>query len=787
MSELISPSPFDTGDSQRGLPLHFILIALLVLFCLRVAGQLIVMLFQVPWLPPAEEWFSGALAYPPLLTCQILIIALYTKICSDISQSRGFFASARDWLGKPLIRVAAVYLGVMIIRYGVRMALYPHERWVGGCIPIFFHCVLASFLIVFGIYQLRTLKQRNDSDNSSKVKSSHRSSHFLKRQRFYRIIISNILVSSFWVAVALGVAAWVGYLLAPSLYAGNVGYRRAEYAVRIERAQMLTSDGAKLVAEVYRPVHTAHSPTVLVRIPFTKSLKNQLFANLFGRAWAERGYTVVIQGTRGRYDSSGKFYPLTFERKDGTETLQWLEKQSWFNGQIVTWGGSTFGHTQWAICDRKSPGPLAMNVYLSSTDFYDMFYPGGAFSLQSALSWAINSGGDKDLPDWPSVDKIVRAAKPLPLVEADRRATGHEISFFRDWALHRTRDSYWETVDGKERIRSLNAPVLLMAGWYDPFLPGQLRDFTAIGQSTNSRVRDNSRIVIGPWCHGNDVVFPEGKQDNFRASTIRDSLDWFDTMTGTSNGKGINAQTTERRTTSPVRIFVAGTNKWRDENEWPLARTRYTSFYLHSAGKANGDADGGELDTQMRSDEPADTYVYDPSNPTPTAGGPVIGKGSGIAVQNKIESRADVLIYTTPPLKADLEVTGNVALQLYVSSTASSTDFAAKLVDVYPDNKSYNVCDGIRRCSFNGLTSPATKTNSNNVNEMKIELWPTSRVFKKGHRLRLEVSSSNFPRFDRNLNTGDNDPLSTRTVTARQTIYHDRVYPSSLILPVIPE
>lgn len=777
----LGPQPYSRLQTVLGI--------LLFLFCLRVVGQLIVMIHPVGWLPEAEEWFSGTLSYPLLLTAQIAIIWLYGKVCLDLSTDKGYFAAARHWLGKPLVRVGAVYFGIMVLRYILRMAMYPHERWFGGCIPIFFHCILASFLIVLGAHNMLRLRNTTEETRSGAC----RSNHFLKRRRLYRQIIHNVSRLAFWTAVATGIGIWLAYQLAPSYYAAQVGYRRPEYAVRKDKAAIATTDGVKLVADIYRPVRRPKSPTILVRIPFSKSFKNEMFANLFGRAWAERGYTVVIQGTRGRYESTGNFYPLIFEREDGKQTLTWISKQPWFNGQILTWGGSSFGHTQWAVCDQNASGLVAMNVYLSSTRFSEMFYPGGAFSLQSALSWAVCSSGKEDLPQWPSEKDIAKYAKGFPMRDADKRATKSAIPFFRDWADHALGDHYWEQVDGKNRIENLKTPVLLLAGWYDPFLPGQLKDFQEIRHSSDLAVRNKSRIIIGPWVHGGDVVFPEGKKDDFRSSTIRDSLRWFDQMTSECSAHAdepfplasdhsplyqTEAPAAAQSAPPPrVRIFVAGINKWRDENEWPLARTQYTSYYLHSTGRANGNTTDGEVSLSVAGDETPDTFLYNPNDPVPTAGGPVIGKGSGIAVQNRIESRADVLNYSTPVLPSNLEATGPVKVELFVSSTARNTDFTAKLVDVYADGKSYNVCEGIKRVTLSDSGS--------GISKIALELWPASRVFKKGHRIRLEVSSSNFPRFDANRNT---DPLdaATKVNTARQVIYHDDRHRSRLILPVIP-
>jgi putative CocE/NonD family hydrolase len=702
-----------------------------------------------------EEWMSGLMPYPELLTSQILIIFLYGKICLDFARGYGYFVTPRPRLGINLLKFGWLYLGVMILRYVIRMGLYPHERWTGGCIPIFFHWVLASFLLALGHYHWRSTAQ-------VRVPGS-------------RPLRSRLLLWSQTTVAGLGVVLWVLYLLAPSLLAHAIGLRRPQFAVRVQKhAIMTTTDGTRLSSEIFHPRHTDRTPTILVRIPLSKTFKNSLFVSVVGRMWAERGYTVVIQGTRGRYESGGIFYPLHDERQDGIETLSWISKQPWFNGQIATWGGSAFGYTEWAISDQQTPGPSALAIYFASSDFHGMFYPGGAFSLYSALSWAGRSHGREDLADFPPAKDITRAAEGFPMIDADRRLTGQEIPFFRDWVQHPERDSYWIDIDGTNRSAALKAPVLLIAGWYDPFLPSQLDDFTRIRASAPSTVSEHSRLIIGPWTHASEVVFPNGvRGENFRRQSLALSLPWFDEM--------LQPSRSQDKDLLPVKIFIMGKNEWRSEKEWPLARAHLTSLYLESGGKANSAAGDGKLDlAEPLPDEPADSYLYDPQHPVLTAGGAMIGAAAGIVRQNAIESRSDVLVYTTEVLQNDIEVTGPISLVLYVSTSAANTDFTAKLVDVHPDGSAYNVSDGILRLSNSGFAGTAE------VHEIHVELWPTSMVFFKGHRMRLEVSSSNFPRFDRNTNTNSNIATEKNPISSFQVVHHDSRFPSRLVLPFVP-
>ena len=514
--------------------------------------------------------------------------------------------------------------------------------------------------------------------------------------------------------------------------------RPAQYRIESRPSVGFTTpDGIPLRADVYLPVGLKKAPTLLVRIPFTNTLGNRIRSQVIARHWAARGYAVVIQGTRGRYKSGGRFYPMRHERDDGIATLRWLSTQPWYDGRLAMWGGSSFGHTQWAIADQQNPGPTALSIQIASTSFREMFHPGGAFSLESALQWTIRSRGQEDRE--VDLDDLQRGAEHLPVIESDDIAIG-DTDFYNDWLQHRDNDEYWREIDGVDRTKTLKAPTLLIAGWYDPFLPTQLADFT--------RITANSRLIIGPWAHAQALQLPGASAEvPYRASSVTLSTAWFDSIFGF--GPELPR----------VSIYVMGANRWRDENEWPLARTEYRPFYLTSGA-------------------PSRSFTYDPLNPVPTVGGAMLSERAGVKLQNEIEQRPDVLLYSTQPLKQPLEVTGPIRAVLYVATDAPTTDFTAKLVDVHPDGSAYNLSDGILRRDY---AVPNTPT------RIEIELWPTSNVFLTGHRIRLEISSSNFPRYDRNLNTGEPGSTAKKGVPAQQTIFHSSEYPSQLILPLIED
>lgn len=550
------------------------------------------------------------------------------------------------------------------------------------------------------------------------------------------------------------------------------GVRPAVYTVETKRDQsVITHDGINLLADLYRPVGLATTPTILVRIPLTRTIPNQMRADVIARFWAKRGYTVVIQGTRGRYGSGGEFYPLIHERADGLETLKWLQTQEWFDGRLAMWGGSAFGHTQWSMADSVTPGLSAMHVHIASTNFRRMFFPGEAFALESALYWAIRSRGQEDRT--VDVRDLERGVRTLPLLEADNLAIG-DTDFYNDWLRHKDDREFWEAIDGKNRAQTLQAPMLLLAGWYDPFLPGQLDDYGVITAEATASVGSNSRLIIGPWGHANSIRVPGmGAEIPYRETTLESSLPWFD----------FHLKIRPDRLTMPrVRLFVMGENVWRDEQEWPLARTVYTPYYFHSAGHANTAEGDGRLERDVpNEDETPDRYTYDPLDPVPTRGGAMLGDRSGIITQNEIESRNDVLVYSTTVLTKPLEVTGPLQAVLYVGTDAPSTDFTLKLVDVHPDGTAYNVCDGILRRGY-----PRSGSGEGKPMEINVELGPTSHVFLPGHRIRVEVSSSNFPRFDRNLNTDEDPSLAIKSRVAHQVFFHQGTHPSHIVLPIIP-
>jgi putative CocE/NonD family hydrolase len=347
---------------------------------------------------------------------------------------------------------------------------------------------------------------------------------------------------------------------------------------------------------------------------------------------------------------------------------------------------------------------------------------------------------------------------------------------------HPTYDDYWRVRGIDDRFDLVTVPALNIGGWYDIFSKATLDHIAQVRRSsTNHAMRRNQFVVLGPWGHGvggqklGDLDFgPSAKLDLGKLQ-----FDWFEYWL---KGKNTGVQDWPS-----VRLFVMGENVWRNEHEWPLARTQFTPWYLHSSGKANTSAGDGSLSPASPDAEPADHFTYDSANPVPTQGGNnLVAIPAGPFDQSAVEQRADVLVYTSAPLEKAVEVTGPVRVLLHATSSARDTDFTAKLVDVHPDGKAYNLCDGIIRARCRESLTAPTLIEPGKAYRYEIDLWVTSNLFKPGHRLRVEIASSNFPRFDRNPNTGHDFGADAELAKAEQTILHDREHPSHILLPTIP-
>ena len=531
-------------------------------------------------------------------------------------------------------------------------------------------------------------------------------------------------------------------------------------------------DGTHLAANIFRPKTGGRFPVILMRTPYGKL--DEKFPD--AKRYTAAGYAMVVQDCRGRGKSEGTWDPFRYDVEDGFDTQEWVGKQSWCNGEIGTAGGSYVGWTQWAPAPNGSKYLKAMVPVVPFGDAYDLAYAGGAFQLALLMGWGSGVGGVSLSPE-----KLQEAYRHLPL-----RTFGDQfekkVPYLNDWVQHATHDDYWQQRGINYRYADVTVPTLNIGGWYDIFSKVTLDLTSQVRASSRDReVRRNEFVIIGPWTHG--VGARKVGELNFgpeAALKIGDfQFQWFEYW--------LKGHETGVQDWPAYYLFVMGENRWRGENEWPLKRTQFTSYFLHSSGHANSLKGEGALGITKPGEEDLDHFTYDPNNPVPSVGGNnLVGATAGPYDQTKVEEREDVLVYSTAPLEQDLEVTGPVKLVLWASSSATDTDFTGKLVDVSPEGKAYNLCDGILRARYrNGMERPAL-LGPGQAQRFEIDLWVTSSLFKRGHRIRLEVSSSNFPRFDRNPNSGKPFGTDTELLSARQTILHDAEHPSHLLLPVIP-
>ncbi len=558
---------------------------------------------------------------------------------------------------------------------------------------------------------------------------------------------------------------------------------------------MKTRDGVTLKADIYRPAGEGTFPVLLQRTPYNKDN-----AADFARHAVARGFMVVVQDVRGRYTSEGEWYTFKHEIDDGYDTVEWAAALPHSNGKVGMFGGSYVGATQTLAAIGHPPHLAGICPVVTASNYHENWtYQGGAFEQWFNESWG--SGLAQDTFDHlihndtnALVGDSVLPLKNYPMFNIQPIANGtqltHELApYFLDWLAHPTYDSYWKQWSIDENYGNIQVPALTIAAWYDIFQGGSLRNYMGLrDHAANETARTAQRLLVTIGGHAGggrkigDVDFGAAAAD-YDENAL--TLDWYDYLF-------LDKQNQFADASHPVRIFVMGKNEWRNEAAWPLARAKETSFFLTSGGIANTASGDGALVAAKPAKDPADTFLYDPANPVPTVGGPLCCDSNHLAPgprnQKEVEARPDVLVYSTPPLQEDLEVTGPVTLDLFAKSSVVDTDFTAKLVDVGPDGFAQNLTEGILRASFRESTLGEPKLIvPGQVYEYEIDLWSTSNVFLKGHRIRLEVSSSNFPRFDRNLSTGKRAAESSEFLKATNTILHDREHPSSLILPVVPQ
>jgi putative CocE/NonD family hydrolase len=550
-------------------------------------------------------------------------------------------------------------------------------------------------------------------------------------------------------------------------------------------------DGVTLRADIYRPRAEGKFPLLLERTPYDKTGERE-----FATKGAARGYVVVVQDTRGRYASEGEWYTFKNEANDGYDTVEWAAALPYADGKVGMFGGSYVGATQFWAAIAHPPHLAGIAPDVTASNYHDGWtYQGGAFEQWFNQSWASGLTEDTLRRASSRITTPLEWRSVLPLADYPLRAAPDMKAlapYYADWLAHPSYDEYWKALSIEEYYAQIHVPVFNLAAWYDIFLGGSLRNYELMKSKAGSEAaRKGQRLLVGLGGHAGgweqrkigDVDF--GEKAPFDGDAL--VLDWYDMLL-----KGVHNAFAGGK---PVRIFVMGRNEWRDEDDWPLARAKKAKYFLHSGGDANSAAGNGVLSTAapasgLAAAQTKDTFEYDPANPVPTIGGPLCCRGDllkpGPFDQKTAEERKDVLVYSTATLAKDVEVTGPVTAELWVSSSAVDTDITAKLVDVAPNGFAQNLTEGILRLRYRDSQERPEPLKPGALYKVTVDLWATSNVFLAGHKIRLDVSSSNFPRFDRNLNTGEEQARATRTVKATNTVVHDKEHPSALILPVVP-
>jgi uncharacterized protein len=554
-------------------------------------------------------------------------------------------------------------------------------------------------------------------------------------------------------------------------------------------------DGTILRADVFRPAATGRYPVILIRNVYGEALVRGQIPMLTGPLG---GFVVVVQDTRGSGNSDGISRPFEDEMTDGLDTIAWCAGQPWSAGSVGMMGGSYLGATQ-MLAARAAPSALkAITPSITSSEYYDGWaYQGGAFQLGFMLQWSIGfamrnlgrlAATGQDVSELRAelmgvASNTNDAFRRLPL--RDTPGLAQLLPAWLDWLDHPTRDAWWEALSIRNQYGNFRTPALHVGGWFDIFLKGTLENFVGLhAVAATDEARRHQRLIVGPWAHGTTDRAVGQIDFGLSASQLAFQLEAkrLDFL-----GRFLKLDQPEP-SGAPISIFVMGDNVWRDEAGWPLARAQATRYFLHAGGTLSPAPPAADA-------EPS-TFMYDPRDPVPTVGGPTLLPGAWVALnagprdQREVEARADVLCFTSASLATDVEVTGPLSVILHAASTAVDTDWTCKLVDVWPDGRALSVIDGILRArARNGLDLEKTELmEPGRVYRFEIDLVATSMVFKTGHRICVEVSSSNFPRFDRNPNNGQlsADATESTLTPARQTIFHDADRPSWITLPIVP-
>lgn len=557
-------------------------------------------------------------------------------------------------------------------------------------------------------------------------------------------------------------------------------------------------DGVTLYADVYRPAESGQFPVLLSRLPYGKDmmLSNMLQVMNILRAVRE-GYVVIIQDCRGRFASEGQFDYCAHEGQDGYDTIEWAAQLPYSNGVVGMFGLSYLGWTQWSAAELRPPHLRAIVPMQTWTDHSSMRFRGGAFELGDTLRWRLNMSPNKIEREMAAagksngeIDTIVRAI----ITYLDRLSEGgfnevplRHIGSLEKIGLGDIIGALLDLAPGNQKpglrieFGDVEVPALNIAGWYDVFQQYTIYNFINVRNEGRGMAR-YSKLLIGPWTHGQVIAGPgmmvgemnfgsaaSGASIDFRGDLTDIHLHWFDRwLKNIDNGVEKEA---------PVRYLLTGENCWVESADWPPKDSQEKRLYLDAEGTMDFSAPGNKGDST--------SFIYDPMNPAPTLGGNIVLERSGVRDQRPLSERPDVLTFVSDALEQPLTVAGHIISDLWISSSAPDTDFIVRLIDVQPDGYMYNICDGILRARYRNSLKIAEWLQQGKVYDLKVDLWSAAHVFKPGDRIAVQITSSSFPRWDRNWNTTDNPGAALSGQPARQTIWHNSEYPSCILLPVL--
>jgi putative CocE/NonD family hydrolase len=537
-------------------------------------------------------------------------------------------------------------------------------------------------------------------------------------------------------------------------------------------------DGTKLSTDLYIPKGKGPWPVILSRTPYGNHDQTRLAMKIW---LAQRGFAFAFQDCRGRHDSDGHWEPFRTERADGYDTISWLAKQDFCNGNIGMMGGSYEGYTTWMAATSFHPKLKAIVPIVALPDpVINVPYQNGAF-FWNMIVWGLLIFGktNQNLANinWNKLFTY------LPLRKLDE-AVGITSQTWQNWMDHPTFDKWWKDVSYMHLWNKVNIPALHICGWYDDDGISTYKNFPGMRQHAKTpKARDGQELLIGCWAHKVNVSSKVGEID-FGPQALID----MNSLIMKFFARHLAGEKHDKKPAPRCRIFIMGENKWRGVTDWPIPKAKTTKFYLHSNGQANSLYGDGVLgDKAPTANEKPDRYVYDPKDPTPYVTDPVSLQLGEATDQQAIERRMDVLVYSTPPLKQDMIICGRVFAELYISSDVPGTDFTGKLVDVWPNGRAIQLSDGIQRAEFRNSLAKAEWLKVGQVYKVTIDMWATGMRFLKGHQIRLEISSSAVPKFSPHLNTDTDQADETKGRIAHQVVHHSVEYPSALIVDVVPE